>query len=174
MRVKEIIRAEKTINDAGKWRQEKMPASQFPLKKGKRPAFMLRAAWRWRVVKFSALEHSFRALIAWRPDIDEYRAYIGMDVEGDTRLIFDYAYHGSHEPPGWHLHSTCGPVEDLPVGVMRSPWLKRFPEGTRTHRRRLLVAEGTRMSDSLAYHIFAKRARLPLEQIDLLDQGALQ
>ena len=135
---------------------------------------MLRAAYRWRVMKFSCLGRSFRALVAYRSDVDEYRAYIGEDLGGDTRLIFEYSYHGAHEPPGWHLHSTCGSIDELPAGVMRSPWLKRFPEGTRTHRRRLLVAEGASMSDSLAYHIFAKRARLPLEAIDLFDQGALQ
>jgi hypothetical protein len=173
MRVKDILRAEKSITDGGKWREGKMPASQFPLKKGRRHAFMLRAAFRWRVIRFLALGNSFRAVVAYRSDVDEYRAYIGMEVEGDTRLILEYAYHGSHEPPGWHVHSTCGPVENLPSGVMRSPWLKRLPQGSRVHRRRLLVADGARMTDSLAYHIFAKRARLPPENIDLFEHGAL-
>lgn len=172
MRVKDILRAQKVVTDKGKWRQEKMPASQFPLRGGKRSAFVLRAAWRWRVVQFTALGNDFRALIAYRPDIEEYRAYLGIVVDGDTRLVLDYAYHGSHDPPGWHVHSTCGPIEELPIGVMRSPRYRRFPKGSRAHRRNLLVASGSQMTDSLAYHIFAKRARLPEEPLDLFSHGA--
>lgn len=172
MRVKDILRADKVITDPGKWRQDKMPATAFPLRKGKRSAYILRSAWRWRLVRFTALNHSFRAVIAYRQDVDEYRGYLGMDVDGDTRLILEYAYHGSHDPPGWHVHSTCSDIEELPVGVMRSPRLRRFPKGYRTHRRRLLVEAGSTMTDSLAYHLFAVRANLPLETVDLFDHVA--
>lgn len=172
MRVKDILRADKNVTDAGRWRQERMPSTLWPLLKGRRRSYMLGAAYRWRLIKFTALEHIFRALIAYRQDVDEYRAYIGMDVGGDTRMILEYCYHGNHDPPGWHVHSTCGHVEELPSGVMRSPWHTRFPKGLRTHRRRTLVAEGGLMTDSLAYLIFAKRARLPYEMVDLFDHAA--
>lgn len=174
VRVKEVLRADKTIIDHGRWRSDRMPATQFPLRKGRRPSYMLGSAYRWRVLRFSALGSTFRALIAYRNDVEEYRAYIGREEhDGDTRLIFDLGYHGSHDPPGWHVHTTCSELEDLPSGVMRSPWLKRIPRGIRTHRRALLVAEGRSLTDSLAYNIFAKHARLPLEPIDLFDHGAV-
>ena len=160
MRVKEFLPASKTVIDPGKWNTGKMPSGLFPLKKGKRRAFTLGAAFRWRVTRFSALGHTFRAIIAYRSDVDEYRAYIGMDADdGENILFFQWSYHGSHG--GWHLHSTCGLITDLPSGVMRSPWLKRFPMGFQKYRRKHLVSAGAEITDSVAYHIFAKRAKLP-------------
>jgi len=173
MRVKDFLRASKTVIDSGKWNGGKMPSSLFPLKKGKRRTFCLGGAFRWRALRFSALGHNFRAIVAYRTDVEEYRAYIGMDAkDGDTILFFEWAYHGTHE--GWHLHTSCDPITNLPSGVMRSRALKRFPNGFRNHRRKNLVVEGSEMSDSTAYHIFAKRVRLPFESLDLFEKAALQ
>jgi hypothetical protein len=151
VRVKDIIRAPKTVTAPGAWKQEKMPQSAFPLRKGKRPAYMLKAQWRWRLVHFKALGESFRLLIAWRPDIEEYLYYLGQDIKGDTRVVLALSFHGTH--PGWHVHTHCGHVEELPVGVMRSHIHKRIPRGMHNHRCRELVPNGGQMSDAIATDI---------------------
>lgn len=143
----------------GTWKQEKMPSSAFPFGKGKRRSYMLRAAWRWRLIHFEALSEEFRVLVAYRPDIEEFLCYLGMDVGGDTRMILDISFHGRTHP-GWHVHTHCGHVEDLPVGVMRSHIHKRIPRGMRGHRSRELVPSGGPMNDALAMHIASERLNL--------------
>lgn len=130
---------------------------------------MLRASWRWRLVHFDALDESFRLLIAWRPDVEEYLCYLGMDVDGDTRMILDLSFHGTH--PGWHVHTHCGHVDELPVGVMRSHVHKRIPRGMRSHRNQELVAGGGSMNDGLALHIAANRLNLHASAEGLLGYG---
>lgn len=155
MRVKDVLRAPKSGIDWGKWHQEKMPASAFPLKKGKRRAYMLPASWRWRIVKFDAVGHSFRVLIAYRPDLEEFKALLGLDQSGDTTVLVDLAYHGTH--PGWHAHSWCAPFERAVSGVMRYPGLRRIPGGRRPHRATQYVSGGGQMNDAYALQIIVER-----------------
>jgi hypothetical protein len=158
VRVKDIIRAQKTVTAWGAWKQEKMPHSTFPLRRGKRRAYMLNAQWRWRLVHFKALGEAFRLLIAWRPDVEEFVYYLGQDVKGDTRVVLALSFHGTH--PGWHVHTHCGHVEDLPVGVMRSHVHKRIPRGMNNHSCRELVPGGRQMSDDIAMDIAANHLNL--------------
>jgi hypothetical protein len=113
---------------------------RFSLKKGKPRGYMLRASWRWRIVKFGALDQSFRLLIAYRPDLDEFQALLGMDDNGDTKILVDLAYHGTH--PGWHAHSWCEPLERASSGAMRYPGQRRIPGGQKPHRSKQYVSGG--------------------------------
>ena len=81
MRVKEVIRAQKVIIDAGAWKDGKMPNSAFPL--GKSP-LNINVHYRWRCVAFECIGARFRVLISYRLDLQKFSAYLGR-VEGDRK-----------------------------------------------------------------------------------------
>jgi len=126
MRVQDIIKAYKEIIDWGKPQQGTMAASIFPLSKRKRQSLKLGSRYRWRLVKFQALERSFRLLIAYHTLFDNYEAYLAVEVGQDLCVLASYSYHGTH--PGWHMHVGCGDTNSLPVGVLRHPWFRRIPK----------------------------------------------
>ena len=129
MRLKDILKAEKSAFDWGKWQDGgKMPRTAFPLSKPRDRAYKL-PSYRWRVVTFSALGHLFRLLIAYRLDKEQYRAVLAQDHGRDMTVVAQYEFHGTH--PGWHLLATCEGIETAPVGVMRHPWQRRFPNSLR-------------------------------------------
>lgn len=116
MRLKDIIRAEKVVTDWGNWGSDRMPRTAFPLSKARSRFFRL-SAFRWRVIVFSAVDQSFRLLIAYRTDKEQYRAVLAMEQERDMTVLASYEFHGTH--PGWHVVATCEEVTDAPKGVMR-------------------------------------------------------
>lgn len=40
-------------------------------------------------------------------------------------MIASYEFHASHG--GWHVHSGCGQLEDIPVGRYKGPWKRDIP-----------------------------------------------
>ena len=130
MRLKDILKAEKSGFDWGNWQEgSKVPRTAFPLSKSRDRAYRL-PAYRWRVVTFEALGHSFRLFIAYRLDKEQYRSVLAQDHGRDMTVIAQYEFHGTH--PGWHLLATCDEIEDAPAGVMRHPWQRRFPKAWRS------------------------------------------
>lgn len=103
MRLKRLIKAKKNVTDQGSWKNSKMPRSAFPL--SKQPGFQVRAAFRWRVVKFECGSQSFRLLMFYRLDINKFSAMLGRDDEGDMCVLARYEFHATHE--GWHVHADC-------------------------------------------------------------------
>ncbi len=125
MRLKAAIAAQKKVLDWGKWRDGgKVPRSAFFLVKSNQ--FTFGKAYRWRVLKMEALGESFRLLIAYNPKKEQYYAYLGMESDSDMKLLLSYEFHGSH--PGWHVHSACGDLQQVPVGRIKGPWNKRVPK----------------------------------------------
>lgn len=158
MHFKHIFRADKDILDWGEWKQVKMPPSAFPMSHGPKRSYRLGSAYRWRVVKFRALGETFRVLIAYRDDVEEFRSILGMDVSGDTRIVAEFCFHGTH--PGWHAHADCGDVRAMPTGVQRWPGMRRRPKGRSRHRNTTYVAGHSRMNDAHALEVAARRFNL--------------
>lgn len=137
-----------------------MPPGVFPLSKSPKRSYRLGAAYRWRVVKFDALGHAFRLLIAYRTDVDEFKAILGMDVSGDTRIVADLGFHGTH--PGWHAHADCGDLKVAPVGVQRWPGMRRYPKARNRHRNTSFTSNQAKMNDVSALQIATDRFKLHL------------
>lgn len=148
-----------------------MPPGAFPMSAKPKRSFRLGSAWRWRIIHFSALEHEFRLLVAYRQDIDEYLAMVGMVVENDTRIIAELCFHGSH--PGWHMHFDCGNLTNAPVGVQRWPGMSRRPKGWSQHRSIKLTASGAEMNDNHALDIAANRFQLHTDDLLSYRQSVL-
>jgi hypothetical protein len=131
-RVQDIRSASKTNVDWGKWESGKMPRAFFPLSLPRNRSFRLGSRYRWRVIQFQALENTFRVLVAFHIDKEQYRATLALERGRDLSVIASYEFHGTH--PGWHLLAACGDVESVPVGMMRGPWQRRFPNARQYHR----------------------------------------
>ena len=108
-----------------------MPQSAFPLSRSKSRFYRL-GAYRWRVVRFTAVDRDFRLLIAYHADKEQYRAVLASDRGRDLAVIAQYEFHGTH--PGWHVLASCDDLPEVPVGIMRHPWQVRFPKPRGFHR----------------------------------------
>lgn len=62
-------------------------------------------------------------LLAYRIDKEQYIAMLGMDADGDTKVVARLEYHGTHG--GWHIHYPSQELSAVPTGVRSHPWLKR-------------------------------------------------
>lgn len=158
MRVQDIIQGQKDILDWGVPKQGGMAASVFPMLKRRKGGLKFGTNHRWRLIRFETAGETFRLLVVYHVAVDEYVAYLGMEVGQDTRLIMEFAYHGTH--PGWHTHVGCGDVAQLPVGMLRGPWMRRLPNARRFSRRRHYTPSGGIMTDQMALQIAANRFNL--------------
>lgn len=100
MRVQDIISAPKKILDWGKTQQGNMGPSVFPLQKRKKQSYRLGNNYRWRLIKFEALGHKFRLLIAYSTQFERYQALLGREVGTDISVLMEHSY----EHSGWHVH----------------------------------------------------------------------
>ena len=107
----------------GTWRDGKMPRTAFPMSRSRSKAYRLGAGWRWRVVEFDANGMEYRLLIAYRTDKEQYMARLGVNDDGDMKIVASLEFHGTH--PRWHLHYPKENMSKVPSGVMRGPWVKR-------------------------------------------------
>lgn len=121
MDVRDIIRAAKRIKNDGRWAAGTMPRMAFPLSKSGSKSYKL-ANRRWRIVIFEACGLSCRLLINYHPLLSQYQAMLGVDVDGDMKVLATLEHHPTHN--GWHAHVCCDPIEDAPVGIKRGPWVK--------------------------------------------------
>jgi hypothetical protein len=133
VRGQDILRAEKSEVDWGKWQTGGMTTAAFPLSKRRGRAYKLGSMYRWRVVSFQALGLSFRLLIAFNLAKEQFRATLALEQDRDMSVIASYEFHGTH--PGWHVHGACGDVNLIPSGCMRTEGQKRLPAPRATHRR---------------------------------------
>lgn len=109
-----------------------MPRSEFPLSRPRNRFFRLGSGYRWRVIKFDSLEQSYRLLIAFHAQKEQYRATLGLEHERDLSVLASLEFHGTH--PGWHVHAACGDAEAVPRGMLRGSWQLRCPSARRFHR----------------------------------------
>lgn len=133
MRLKDIVRAEKSVSEWGKWQQVKMPPSAFPLSRRRSGSYRLSGKFTWRVVIFSADGKDFRLLVAFRKDLSQYEAILGLVEGNDTKVLASYEFHGSHV--GWHIHANCDSIDRISPGIKKSGREIRLPR-PRTHHRR--------------------------------------
>ena len=103
------------------------------VKKRRGRSYRLGSSYKWRVIQFSALGETCRLLLVYNADKEQYRATLAIERERDMIVIASLEFHGTH--PGWHLHGACGDVEAHPIGSLRGPLQKRFPNPRVTHRR---------------------------------------
>lgn len=133
MRLKDLINATKKITDGGKWTTGKMPASAFPLSRSGKKSYRLGGSWEWTVVKFESGDEMYRLLIGINLAKEQYQATLGQENDGDMKVLASYEFHGTH--PGWHVHSVCGDISNVPVGRYKGDWKKRIPKGRKFHRK---------------------------------------
>lgn len=109
MRVADIIRAKKSDLDfGGKWREDTIPASQWPVSRHGRA---LGRGWKWRFAKFKALDQKFKVLIALSEEKEYYRAVLGWFADDGFRVLCHHELHSSHF--GWHCHFYDGDVSEI-------------------------------------------------------------
>jgi hypothetical protein len=161
MRLKDVIWAEKTVTDGGKWQfGVRMPPSAYPMSKKRGGAYRLGAKFTWRVILFSALSRDFRLLIGYRTDLQQYEATLGMIDGADTKVLASYEFHGTHA--GWHVHAICGDVADIGIGFQRHPGQRRIPNAKSRHNDTVFD-----LDEAAALDRAVARFRLP-------DPGAVQ
>jgi hypothetical protein len=135
MRLRDIVKLQKSLTTAGTWkvvtRQAKMPSSAFRL--SRRASYELPRHWHWRVDELSADGYDLRLLTAFRPEVEEYRALLGMVVGENLRIVARLEFHGDHR--GWHCHGYCGDQEDVPLSDPGPRVFQRAPEAESAHRR---------------------------------------
>lgn len=83
-------------------------------------------------MQFSALGRRFRVLVLLNERKQKYRATLGLVDGSDLQIFCSYEFHS--DEPGWHCHLTCEDDSQVPAGVMRGPWVLRWPGGGKFHR----------------------------------------
>lgn len=131
MKLKDIIKAPKTITAPGKWMAGKMPRAAFPLSKSGNKAYRL-GNRRWRVTEFQIGSAEFRLLINFNRSLQQYQAMLGLTHGTDTKVLATLEYHGTHG--SWHAHVCCESLDTVPSGIKRGPWVKRLPDARRYNR----------------------------------------
>jgi hypothetical protein len=154
VRGQQIRSADKVVSDWGKWQTGGMPPSAFPLSKRRSRAYKIGSSYKWRVIHFSCLEQLCRLLIVFNDQKEQYRATLAVERERDMIVVASLEFHGTH--PGWHLHGACGDVDALPLGSLRGPLQKRFPNARMAHRR----SDFRVTNEGLALDVAAKFFRL--------------
>ena len=135
MKPKDLLRLPKVIAKAGEWKlvtgRSQMQGNAFPLSRN----FSLKLGrnWHWRVDQASAHDVSFRILVAFNLDIEEYRAWMSMPVGDAHVMVAQLEYHGTH--PGWHAHIACCDIDEVEAGRGHPRSARRLPGGFKKHRR---------------------------------------
>jgi len=161
MRVQDFIKMPKAITKAGKWKTGKtgkegrMNSGSFALS-ARRP-YILGSAWHWHVDELDCEGTKGRLLVAFRPDTENYQAWLAIENEKSLTVVACLEFHGDH--PGWHWHSRCAHVEEFTHTChrQRNGGL-RFPGKGRPHRRQGWEMSETRALEK-AYKAFRVGAR---------------
>lgn len=123
MKLKTIIKAEKSNFDWGKWHAGHIQRSSFPLSKVKEKSYKLGKEYKWRVVRFTAHSKRIRVLIVLNEEKQIYRARLGVERDGDMVVLCDHEFHASE--PGWHCHYTLQHIDSVTEGAVREGKRKR-------------------------------------------------
>lgn len=110
----DVIRAGKQSIECGSWKEGAIPRAQFPLARSK---LSLGRGWKWRIVSFNALGHSFLVLVALNLEKEYYRATLGLRDGKSLKIICCHELHTDHW--NWHCHVISGNVHHTYPGVLR-------------------------------------------------------
>lgn len=124
--LRKIIASTKTVLDTGRWAQGTMPKSAFPLSKSGSKSYRL-GNRRWRVVTFEAFGLKCRLLVNYHPTLLQYQAMLGVEFNGDTKVLARLELHPTHKP--WHAHVCCGSIDSVPSGVKQGSWVRNLNRG---------------------------------------------
>lgn len=133
MTPKDVLKAPKAVVQAGSWKvvtgKAKMPTRAFPLS---RP-FQLGRNWHWRVDVLEVAGTQLRLLTAYEPQREEFRAWLSYQRGSAYVILAQLEFHGTH--PGWHCHTYCKDIGDIPPGETRPRNFMRLPSTDKPHRR---------------------------------------
>lgn len=123
MKLKEVIRLEKTVVDYGQWAEGEIDRAAWPLKKKK---LKFSPDWHWRVIVLQTEDRRLRVLLRLNLLLEQFYAILG-EVRGDTIVVLcSHDLHTSHA--NWHCHSATGDVDKVFPGVWRdSDSFHRWP-----------------------------------------------
>ncbi|UWQ40147.1 hypothetical protein K3718_11260 [Leisingera aquaemixtae] len=121
MKLKDVIRLEKTVENYGCWSKGEIDRAAWPLKRKK---LKFSSDWKWRVVTLSASGREFRVLLRLNPLLEQFYAVLGEVREGAIAVLCSHDLHTSHS--NWHCHTATGNIEDVFPGVWRDKSSFRF------------------------------------------------
>ena len=83
MKLKDVIRLEKTVVNYGRWLNGEIDRASWPLRRKK---LKFSPDWQWRVVFLRAGEREFRVLLQLNPLLEKFHAMLG-EVRGDQLAV---------------------------------------------------------------------------------------
>lgn len=122
MNIKDLIRAEKSGLDTGRWAQGHIPRTAFPMSKVKDRKYKFGPDYRWRVIKFDAAGITCRILVWLNESKEILRARFGVEINSDIVVLCDHEFHASE--PGWHCHVTFDEIANVTPGTARADKIK--------------------------------------------------
>ena len=92
-----------------------MPRSTFPL--SRTHSYPLGSGFDWCICEAASANHAYRVLVAFDAAKAQYRAWLGLICDHDTKLLARLEYHPDHK--GWHIHTKVGMLKDVVRGVVK-------------------------------------------------------
>lgn len=132
MEVRQIVRSEKSVTELGSWKPGPIPQGVFRLSRAGRRSYCLGPKYEWRLIRFDAWGRNFRLLVAYRLEIEVYRAWLAVEEGGDLKVLARYEFHGTE--PGWHCHAHCGDDSEIVAGTVKHFRERRLPIAGRCRR----------------------------------------
>lgn len=114
MKLADVIKAEKRVDDFGVWKKGDIERSSWPMKKKK---LKQSPDWFWRVVSLSLGERQLRVLLRLNPDIEQFYSILGEVRTDSIAVLCSHELHTSHG--NWHCHATMRRVDDVFAGAWR-------------------------------------------------------
>lgn len=158
MRLRDIIRAEKTDIQISDWTRGRISRAAFPLSKAKGKHYKQGSAYEWAVIRFAALGGTFRILLRLNESKAIFSATLGMDDGGDTKTLCVHEFHASE--PGWHCHVDLRDVSEVAPGLHRAN-MRRWPRGSAPHSRLVFgVTKANAIGAALRFYRVEERGPL--------------
>ncbi|NKX40281.1 hypothetical protein HGG71_02230 [Rhodobacteraceae bacterium R_SAG2] len=114
MKLKDVIRLEKTVINYGHWGNGEIDRSAWPLRRKK---LKYSPDWQWRVVSLRYEEREFRVLLLLNPPLEKFYAMLGEIREETLAVLCSHDLHTSHG--NWHCHVATGDIDKVLSGVTR-------------------------------------------------------
>jgi hypothetical protein len=123
MKLKEIIRHEKTVSNYGRWSIGEIDRASWPLRRKK---LKFSPDWHWRIVTVNCNGRDLRILLHLNTLLEKFHAMLG-EVRGDQLAVLcSHDLHTSHA--NWHCHLATGEIDRVMLGVTRDrDTFRRWP-----------------------------------------------
>jgi len=84
MRAVRSLRVKKTVVEWGASSENRMPATAFPMSRGKK--YRLAQGWKWCVHRLTDGVRTFNLLVAFDPRKQQYQSWLGVAKGNDNQL----------------------------------------------------------------------------------------